>query len=484
LLGSSGFALAASAEPDDFDLDTGNALRDLFVMGRGAATGLMAIAPMDATMMIRVTQMTQLAMFDAIAPYHPTSVGVYSRLGRRPSSESATNRNKNIALLYASHRVLENLLPRQSSEWRGLMAKAGLDPDDMREDKTSPVGIGNLAGKAVIANRLHDGMNQLGDEGGRKYNPQPYADYLGYQPVNTAFALRDPSRWQPLLVPHDRRLKQGTGDVGAFTVQNFATPQLRVTKPYSYSDPDEFRVAPPRNSDHHRREAYKRQVDEVLAASAELTDEQKLTAETFDNKFLGLGLSVSAAAEHHQLDLDGWVQVHMLTSLAAFDACIAAWSNKYRYNAVRPISAIRHVYGSKAVTAWGGPGKGTVTDIPADQWRSYLLTADHPEYPSGSTSLIAAQAQSTRRLLDSDTMDFSLPYAKGASSVEHGVTPSKDLVLHFDTWTDLNRACGLSRLWGGVHFRPAIEASWDFGARIGDRAYAFVRRHIEGRVQQ
>jgi hypothetical protein len=490
LVGSAGTALAASPNDPaadrapDFNFDTGNAVSELFVEGRQAAGGLMAIAPMDITMMIRVTQMVQLSWFDAVAPYHSTAVGVYSRLGRRPSSESATNRNKNIALLYASHRVLVELLPTQTAEWRKIMTSVGLDPDDRTENKTTPVGIGNLAGKAIIANRRRDGMNQLGDEGGRRYNPQPYADYLQYQPVNSAFKIRDPSHWQPLLGPHDRRLKQGAGDVGAYVIQQFVTPQLSVTKPYSYTDPDEFRVAPPKNSDHTNTRAYKRQVDEVLAASAELTDEQKLMAEIFDDKFLGIGLSIGEACAAHDLDLDGWIQAHMLAATAAFDTCIAVWRNKLRYDAPRPFTAIRHVYGGKKVTAWGGPGKGTVSDIPADQWRGYLLVGDHPEYPSGSTSLMAAQAQVTRRFLDSDTVDFTLPYAKGSSLAEPGVTPAKDLVVHFDTWTDLNRACGTSRLWGGVHFMPAVEAGWELGARVGDRAYEFVVKHIKGEVDQ
>ncbi|MFC9915233.1 vanadium-dependent haloperoxidase [Streptomyces sp. NPDC127197] len=488
LVGNAGTALAArssgtAADPaPDFNFDTGNSVRELFVEGRQAAGGLKAIAPMDVTMMIRVTQMAQLAWFDAVAPYHPTAVGVYSKLGRRPASERATNRNKNIALLYASHRILETLLPTQTAEWRKIMTSVGLDPDDKTENKTTPIGIGNLAAKAILANRQRDGMNQLGDEGGRKYNPQPYADYLGYRPVNSAFEIRNPSRWQPLLGPHDRRLQQGTGDVGAFVVQQFVTPQLSVAKPYSYAHPDEFRVAPPKNSDHTNARAYKRQVDEVLAASAELTDEQKLMAEIFDDKFLGIGLSIGEACAAHDLDLDGWIQAHMLAATAAFDTCIAVWKNKLRYDAPRPFTAIRHVYGGKKVTAWGGPGEGTVSDIPADQWRGYLLVGDHPEYPSGSTSLMAAQAQVTHRFLDSDTVDFTLPYAKGSSLAEPGVTPVKDLVVHFDTWTELNQACGMSRLWGGVHFMSAIEAGWDLGARVGDRAYEFVVRHIKGKV--
>jgi hypothetical protein len=49
--------------------------------------------------------------------------------------------------------------------------------------------------------------------------------------------------------------------------------------------------------------------------------------------------------------------------------------------------------------------------------------------------------------------------AAGSSRIEPGITPAEDLTLHWDTWTDVERECGSSRLWGGVHFRsPAWSA--------------------------
>ena len=53
-------------------------------------------------------------------------------------------------------------------------------------------------------------MNQLGDEGGRQYNRRPYEDYTGYKPVNTAYKLSDPSRWQPLLTLARQRYVHGS----------------------------------------------------------------------------------------------------------------------------------------------------------------------------------------------------------------------------------------------------------------------------------
>ncbi len=57
---------------------------------------------------------------------------------------------------------------------------------------------------------------------------------------------------------------------------------------------------------------------------------------------------------------------------------IPIWKEKIRYDAVRPLTAIRFIYGTKPVTSWGGPGKGTVENLPANEWRSYLGDADHP----------------------------------------------------------------------------------------------------------
>ena len=455
-----------------FDFDSGNAGVEV-IIPRVIPAILGSVSPgaNDATLVLRITTLITNSWFDAIAPYHPTAVAVYSPPARRPASESITNRNMNIAMLYASYRVLNSLLPKHAADWRDMLASVGLDPDDDQQNTTTPIGIGNLAGNAVVAVREHDGMNQLGDEGGRQYNRQAYADYLGYQPVNTAYELRNPSRWQPNIV---------TRGNGVFGVQQFVTPQLRATLPYSYDNPDRFRAPVPSASNHHHRQEYQQQADEVLAVSAALTDEQKMKAELFDNKLSSLGFSILFVSQVRGLSLAEFVQLDFLTNMAAFDTAIAIWNEKHRYDTVRPFSAIRYLYGNRHVTAWGGPGKGTVSDIPGSEWQSYLNTADHPEYPSGSASFCGAHAQASRRFLGSDNLGFSVPIARGASRVEPGVTPATDIVLTFPTWTDFETECGLSRLWGGVHFRASLPAGRDIGRQIGDLAYQFVQDHLLG----
>lgn len=475
----------------DFDFDNGNFIRDLVTTNVGGALPVeSAIGPMDASIYIWITHLFQMAWFDALAPYHPTAVGLHSRIPRRPSGESVTNRNKNIAGAYAGYQVLKGVFAERVPVMRQAMSALGLDPDDESEDPASPIGIGNIAGKAIVRARASDGMNALGDIGGR-YNGQPYDDYTGYQPVNTAYELVNPSRWQPAMGPHRRRVGGGipgtaparAGDKGIFIIQRFVTPQLRLVRPYTYQDPGQFEIAPPDHVDHTNPSRYKRSVDEILEASAGLTDAQKVMVEFFDNKLAGITLAPRAAALSHDLDLDGWCHLFVTTSVARFDDLIACWYQKNKYDSVRPFSAVRHVYGTSPVTAWGGPFKGTVSDIPATEWTSYPPVADHPEYPSGSTTLCAAEAQAARRFLGDDILDWTHTFPAGASLTEPGFAPASDVEVQWPTWTEFTHDCGHSRVWAGVHFLTTVERSTTWGAQFGDLAYEFVQRHIKGDVE-
>jgi hypothetical protein len=460
-----------AAQGVGFNFDTGNAPAEL-IIPRAIPAILQSVSPLanDPPVILRITALTTTGWFDAIAPYHPNAIGVYSRIAKRPPHE-ATNRNRNIAILYASLRILSSVLPQHTDTWRSMLSAVGLDPDDTSENVATPAGLGNRAGNAVLAARLHDGMNQLGDEGGRRYNRQPYADYLGYRPVNTAYDLQDPSRWQPNVTT--------TGN-GIFQVQQFVMAQWGVTTPYSYRSPDGFQVPPPHASNHQNLGAYRAQADEVLAASAGLTDHQKAAAEFFDNKFASLFASVGFLAQTRFVGLEEFVQLEFLTNVAVFDAGIATWRKKLDFDAVRPFSAIRYLYGNRRITAWGGPGQGTVRNMQGSEWRSYLNTANHPEYPSATAALCGAHAQVLRRFYGTDDLGFAVQVPRGSSIVEPGMTPATDMVLSYPTWTDFEQECGLSRFWGGVHFMPAVTEGQELGKQVGDGVYEFVRRRIDG----
>lgn len=460
-----------------FDFDTGSAPKEVIIPGL-IPTIFETVAPSDATLVLRTTTLITNSWFDAIAPYGETSVGVYSRLDRRPGAER-TDANRNIAILYASHEVLMSLYPEYQDRWDGMLTGVGLDPADETDDPATAVGIGNLAGRGVVEARENDGMNQLGNERNQAkdgpFRRVPYADYTGFRPVNSAYELSDPSKWQPAVT---------TTGYGIFKVQQFVTPQFALTDPYSYDDPGKFRSERPVASDIRNRRAYKEQADEVLAASAAMTDEQKMLAELFDNKINSLGFSALFLSTVSGLSLEEFVWYDFLTNLASFDTGIAVWQEKTRFNAVRPFSAIAYLYEGRKVTAWGGPYQGTVNDLPGEEWQSYLPVADHPEYPSGSASFCSAHATSSRLFFGTDQLGWSFPVPQGSSVIEPGHTPQSDLVISFPTWTDFEETCGMTRFWAGVHFKASIPAGQKIGREVGALAYEFLIDHIEGTADE
>ena len=133
-----GFTIPSIVKAIPYDFDNGNAAFEIAIQ-TVAPIIFTEVSPSggDATLVLRVTTMTTNAWFDATAPYAAPAVGVYSRIPHRPASESATNANMNIALLYASYRVFNQLLPKYRETWRNMLVGVGLDPDD---DSTDQIG--------------------------------------------------------------------------------------------------------------------------------------------------------------------------------------------------------------------------------------------------------------------------------------------------------------------------------------------------------
>ena len=150
-----------------------------------------------------------------------------------------------------------------------MMTGISLDPND-NSTQGKQRSISATRRQRRGRSSAHDGMNQLGYEGGRPFNPLPYRDYTGFGPVNTAYKILNPSHWQPSFVTRNPRL---------FSIQQFVTPQWRMTIPYTYGTPSTFVAPIPLKSNVLNLNDYRQQADDVLNASANLTDIQKMTAE-------------------------------------------------------------------------------------------------------------------------------------------------------------------------------------------------------------
>ena len=131
-------------------------------------------------------------------------------------------------------------------------------------------------------------------------------------------------------------------------------------------------------------------------------------------------------------------RLYALTSAAMFDSFISCWYNKYTTLMMRPITVLRQQLDPV--------------------WSSRLQTPPFPEYTSGHSVITAAAATVLTHYLGhavafTDTTELQyLGMQRTYSSV----------------WEAANEAA-ISRLYGGIHFRSAIEQGQAQGRRIGER---------------
>jgi len=411
--------------------------------------------------------------YEAISLYDNTAVGMYVDTNqlRRPVSER-TVRNKNKAIAQQLYRTYLDFFPGSKQLLDDALVNVfGLDPNNQSRDLSTPVGVGNYVADVVLARFRRDGANKLGDmerskDGEiifREFNRLNYSDYSGYQPLNSAFELKDVDRWQPLI--------HKVGDYTPFEIQVFKGAHFGEMNTTSGLTPEDLGVPPQKDTWRHNKKAYKQKVDEVLAASAALTESQKLMSEWHDDKIRGL--SETLAYSFDAWNVDRFVRLQVIANNALMDAFILLWKLKAQYDAVRPITAIKFLYGNKKVRAWAGPGMG-VQYIYGREWSSYLKNDAFPEYPSGTTCLCAVAGRVIKRFYANNNRQWTMSktFPAGSSVVEPGISPVNDLTLTWNTIDDWVNESGRSRQWGGVHFTQAIDVSLDVCPQIADKVYS------------
>ena len=432
------------------------------------------------TIVARSIAVTHTCIFDAWAAYDAAAVPTQAhRAWRRPEAERS-DANKAEAISYAAHAALLDLFPTEAALFDGLLAEQGYSVVPPSVDPTTPSGIGVVAAESVLAFRHRDGSNQLGD-----LAPGAYADYTGYAPVNPPepAAVVDPNRWQPLEVSDGH---------GGTVIQKYTTPQWGNVVPFALASGHALRPGPPAR---YPSPEYLTQAQELITLSAGLTDAEKATAEYFadgpSSEFPPghwcLFAQFVSRRDAHSIDAD--VKMFFALGNALLDASIAAWDAKRTYDSVRPITAI-HFLGtvgafgpSGTIVAWGGPCAGTQTILATD-WRPYQLatvvTPPFPEYFSGHSIFSAAGAEILRSFTGSDALGTSVTIPKDSFRGEPGCGPVNPVVLTFPTFSAAADAAGMSRRWGGIHFKDGDLVGRALGRQVGAQVWTKALSYFDG----
>jgi hypothetical protein len=143
--------------------------------------------------------------------------------------------------------------------------------------------------------------------------------------------------------------------------------------------------------------------------------------------------------------LETAAEAYARLGIALADSFIACWWTKYQHNLLRPITYIHTVLGD---TIWSTP----------------VNTPPFPEYTSGHSVQSAAAAQVLTDLFGAqpftDQTHAALGYAPRT----------------FSDFFAFAEEAAISRLYGGIHFRAAIERGLEQGRCVGQRVSALKFR--------
>jgi hypothetical protein len=421
----------------------------------------------------RAYAMVATAMFDAWAAYDQVAVGTGKNGALRRPLLERTDSNKTIAGSFAAFRVLSDLFPTVSGLFDAEMARLGYDRSDLTTDTSTPAGIGNTVAADLLGFRHADGSNQLGD-----LHVGAYSDYSGYAPRNTPDTISDPNHWQPLEV---------SDGLGGTVAQKYASAAWGSVRPFALTSGAQFRTG--KALSQYGSDDFRAKCKEVIDASANLTDAQKVLAEYWSD---GPGTVnppghwmrfADWISERDRNDLDRDVKLFFVLANALLDAGIACWDTKRIYDSVRPVTAIHYAFKGQTIRAWGGPFRGTV-EMDGESFGTFqsvtFVTPAFPSYVSGHSAFSAAAAEVLKRFTGSDTFGLTVHFGTGSSALEPGLVPLSPLTVGFSTFTEAANSAAESRIHGGIHFSEDNVDGLAMGRRVGPVVFERAMSYIVG----
>ena len=229
-------------------------------------------------------------------------------------------------------------------------------------------------------------------------------------------------------------------------------PKWGKNRTFAMKDGAACPLPPPPEYSEDKSSAFYKQAQEVFDTKKNLTPEQRAIAKFWsDDPMLsstppGHWFAIALGIfERDRVPLEKSVDVMARLGVAEADAFIGCWNVKYQYDLVRPISYIRKMMDPK--------------------WESVINTPPFPEYPSGHSTASAAAA-----LVLTQAFGDHYAFEDNAHS-DDGLPPRS-----YASFGAAANEAGLSRLYGGIHFRAAIERGQDQGRCIGAYAAALKTR--------
>jgi hypothetical protein len=261
--------------------------------------------------------------------------------------------------------------------------------------------------------------------------------------------LDDPATWQPTPPAY----------------MDAVEPHWNKIRTFAIDSATQFRPVGPTPFSIDKNSQFYKEAMEVHDLSVSMTKQQREIASFWDcNPFVmnvsghlmfatkkispgGHWMNIThVACKKTKADFVQASEAYVRVSLSLVDGFIACWDEKYRSRVIRP-----ETYINKYID---------------DKWTPLLQTPPFPEYTSGH-SVISAAAAITLTGLFGDNFAFT-----DSTEIEFGLTARS-----FKSFNEAAREAGVSRMYGGIHYRPAMENGLKQGNAIG----TFILQNIKTR---
>ena len=254
----------------------------------------------------------------------------------------------------------------------------------------------------------------------------------------------DPSRWQPTPPAYMDGIE----------------PHWNKIRPFVIDSANQFVPSPPPPFSMEEGSAFYNEVKEVYNISNEITEKGDKSEEIEIAQFWDCNPYVSVtrghlmfatkkitpgahwigitkiAARKADADFAKTVFAYTKTSIAIADAFISCWDEKYRSNLIRPETLINQYFD--------------------DSWEPVLQTPPFPEYTSGHSVVSGAAATALTSIYGDDFAfddDTEVPYGLPVRS--------------FESFNKAADEAAISRMYGGIHYRAAVEIGVGQGRSLG-----------------
>lgn len=240
-------------------------------------------------------------------------------------------------------------------------------------------------------------------------------------------------------------------------------PNWGKVRPFVLDSASQFKPPPPYVFDTARTSPFYRQLKEVYDVKQTLTDDQRALTAFWDcNPYVmnvrghamfatkkvtpgGHWMAIAGIASRKAgADMMQSAEAYALTAIALADGFISSWDEKFRSNVIRPETAINKYLD--------------------EAWEPLLQTPPFPEYTSGHSVISTAAAT-----VLSNVYGPAFPFSD-SSELAYGLTARS-----FPSFNAAAAEAAISRLYGGIHYRQAIEEGIKQGRQVGELVVARVK---------